>query len=68
MTPPLRIDENELGDIVDSEDSIIIEGEMLSESEARYIIAAVNACHRAGLTVEEMEASQVPTLPASPPE
>jgi len=54
MKPPLRCAE---GFIYDNRDDLICDTALFAD--AHYIVAAVNACHAAGLTVEQLEGGDV---------
>lgn len=65
MKPPLRIAEYnnphcKVFDVIDSKRSTV--ALYVSPDDSRYIVAAVNACHRLGLTVEELEAGAIAKL------
>lgn len=57
MKPPLKAG----GVFVYDADEFVV-CQCVKEYAARYIVAAVNACHAAGLTVEQLEAGVITNL------
>lgn len=66
MKPPLKLFRDVFSRhnfyLQDADGSCVLEADCDYQADMQYIIAAVNACHRAGLTVEELEAGAIGEL------